>query len=222
MRQAEAGQMMLLRSLSQAYYSSECEGHFGLASEAYAHFTSPIRRYPDLLVHRALWNHWNGKSKLTGLDQLAESSSEAERRAVQAERDITQLAACLVARRRIGEEMESTVVGVHPAGLFVRPNDLYADGLVPMEQLSRRGGEYFEVLQDAQTVVGRNSRSSYGLGDSLKVKLVGVNLGMRRINFELASIGSPVRTTGNAKNRRETKKPASGKPARRKSGKKRK
>ncbi len=68
MRQSEAGQMMLLRSLSQAYYSTECEGHYGLASEAYAHFTSPIRRYPDLLVHRALWNHWNGKSRLSGLD----------------------------------------------------------------------------------------------------------------------------------------------------------
>ena len=202
MRQAEAGQMMLLRSLSQAYYSAECEGHFGLASEAYAHFTSPIRRYPDLLVHRALWNHWNGKSRLSGLDKMAESSSEAERRAVQAERDITQLAACLVAKRRIGEEMEATIVGVHAAGLFVRPEDLYADGLIPIEQLSRRGGEYFEVWEDSQIVVDRNSRESYGLGDSLKVKLATVDVSMKRMNFELASTAL---ATTKSQGRRETK-----------------
>ena len=127
-RQAEAGQMMLLRSLSQAYYSAQCEMHFGLASDAYAHFTSPIRRYPDLLVHRALWNHWNGKSKLRGLDTLAESSSEAERRAVQAERGVTHLAACIVASKRVGEEMTARIVGVHHAGLFVRPDELFARG----------------------------------------------------------------------------------------------
>ena len=223
MRQAEAGQMMLLRSLSQAYYSTECEGHYGLASDAYAHFTSPIRRYPDLLVHRALWNHWNGKSRLSGLEKMAESSSDAERRAVQAEREITQLAACLVAKKRIGEEMEATIVGVHAMGLFVRPKDLYADGLVPMEQLSRRGGEYFEVREETQTVVGRNSRSSYGLGDSLKVRLAAVDVGLKRMNFELAA-AAPTGPANTPKGRRQTKasKPrASGnrKSGNRKSGK---
>ena len=185
-RQAEAGQMMLLRSLSQAYYSAQCEMHFGLASEAYAHFTSPIRRYPDLLVHRALWNHWNGKSKLRGLDTLAESSSEAERRAVQAERDVTHLAACIVASKRVGEEMTARIVGVHHAGLFVRPDALFAEGLVPIGALGRSGGEYFEVWEEEQSIVGRNSRVSYGLGDQLKVRLAEVDISMRRINFELA------------------------------------
>ena len=220
MRQSEAGQMMLLRSLSQAYYSTECEGHYGLASEAYAHFTSPIRRYPDLLVHRALWNHWNGKSRLSGLDKMAESSSDAERRAVQAERDITQLAAYLVAKKKIGEAMEATIVGVHAMGLFVRPKDLYADGLVPMEQLSRRGGEYFEVWEETQTIVGRNSRSSYGLGDSLNVKLASVDVRMKRMNFELAAAWSPTGATSTPKARRETKRSKQRASGNRKRGKK--
>ena len=223
--QAEAGQMMVLRSLSRAYYSAECEGHFGLASDAYAHFTSPIRRYPDLLVHRALWNHWNGKSRLRGLDRLADGSSEAERRAMHAERDIIQLAACLVAKKRIGEEMQAMIVGIHAAGLFVRPEDLYADGLVPITELSRRDGEYFEVCENSQTIVGRNSRSSYGLGDALKVKMVAVNVGMRRINFELASLEPPTRARNTPKEFRETKKSKGKAPrklARRKSNNKRK
>ena len=112
--------MLLLRSLSQAFYSAGVDIHFGLASEAYAHFTSPIRRYPDLLVHRALWNHWLKKPGLRRLEAAAESSSETERRAIEAEREIVQVAACLVARRRLGEVMPARVTGVHAAGT-VRP-----------------------------------------------------------------------------------------------------
>lgn len=229
-RQADAGQMMLLRSLSQASYSAQCEMHFGLASEAYAHFTSPIRRYPDLLVHRALWNYWKGKPTLKGLDKLAESSSEAERAAVVAEREVTHLAGCLVARKRVGEEMTARIVGVHFAGLFVRPDELFVEGLVPIGQLSRGGGDYFELREDAQAIVGRNSNTSYGLGDQLKVRLAEVNLGTRRINFELAgartSTGSsetgngegngpqPVRKRRSAKSRPAKKSRGSAKSSR--------
>ena len=193
--QAEAGQMLLLRSLSQAYYSAYVALHFGLASDAYAHFTSPIRRYPDLLVHRALWNHWQGRSALRGLEAAADRCSETERRAVQAERDIGHLAACLLARQRVGEVFEARVVGVHTAGLFVRPDEFFAEGLVPMESLSRGRGEYFEVWDEAMMIVGRSSGVRWGMGDVLKIKLVYVDIGQRRINYELADRAEPPKRT---------------------------
>ena len=186
-RQSESGQMLLLRSLSQAFYSAGVDIHFGLASEAYAHFTSPIRRYPDLLVHRALWNHWLKKPGLRRLEAAAESSSEAERRAIEAEREIVQVAACLVARRRLGEVMPARVTGVHAAGLFVRPEELFAEGLVPVRTLGERSGDFFEVWEEAHALVGRRTRAVYTLGDRLTVRLVEVDLEERRVNFEAAA-----------------------------------
>ena len=184
-RQADTGQMLLLRSFSQAFYSSQVDHHFGLASEAYAHFTSPIRRYPDLLVHRALWNYWKNKPNLDDLEELAIRSSETERQAVNAERKIVHVAACLIACRRIGEEMTARIVGVHSAGLFVRPDDFYAEGLVPIRSLGEHDRDYFEVWPEAQAVVGRRTRTSYTLGDALSVRLANVDLEKNRINFEL-------------------------------------
>lgn len=183
--QTEAGQMLTLRSLTQAYYSRKVAMHFGLASHAYAHFTSPIRRYPDLLVHRALWNHWRGKASLRGLDELAKHCSETERRAMQAERDITHLAACMVARRHQGEEMSARITGVHAAGLFVRPDPLFAEGLVPMASLGQLTGDYFEVWEEAQMIVGRSTGVRYALGEALRVRLVRVDMGKRQIDFEI-------------------------------------
>ena len=198
-RQSEAGQMLLLRSLSQAYYSADVDIHFGLASEAYSHFTSPIRRYPDLLVHRALWNHWQKRPNLRALPAAAENSSETERQAVQAERDIVHLCACLVARRRVGEVMAARIVGVHPVGLFVRPDELFAEGLIPIRYLGEHSGDYFEVSAEAQTAIGRRTRVSYTLGDAVTVRLASVDLDERRINFELA----PPETEGVGKTRRQ-------------------
>lgn len=191
--QADAGQLLLLRTLSKAYYSAQVSLHFGLASEAYAHFTSPIRRYPDLLVHRALWNHWQGRSVLRGLDAAAERCSETERRAVQAERDIDHLAACLLARRRVGEVFTARVVGVHTAGLFVRPVDFFAEGLVPLESLGGGRGEYLEVWSELQTIVGRSTGMRWSLGGELKVRIVRVDLPSRQINYELAQRTVPQR-----------------------------
>lgn len=199
--QAEVGQLLLLRTLSQAYYSAQVSLHFGLASEAYAHFTSPIRRYPDLLVHRALWNHWHGRSVLRGLAAAAERCSETERRAVKAEREIDHLSACLLASKHIGEVFAARVVGVHTAGLFVRPNEFFAEGLVPMESLGRGRGEYFEVWSETQTIVGRSTGVRWTLGDELKVKMVRVDLSNRRINYELAERQKP-------QTRRRSEKPA--------------
>ena len=198
--QAAAGQMLLLRSLSQAYYAPQVAQHFGLASKAYAHFTSPIRRYPDLLVHRALWNHWKGRPKLRGLEAASEQCSQAERRAVDAERKITHLAACLVARQRVGKEMPARIVGVHAAGVFVRPNEFFAEGLIPMESLGARAGEYMEVWEDAHMVVGRRSGTRYALGDALVVRLTGVDMGLRRIQFEM--IDPPGAGSGQRRRRR--------------------
>ena len=198
--QAAAGQMLLLRSLSQAYYSPQVALHFGLASKAYAHFTSPIRRYPDLLVHRALWNHWAGRPKLRGLETASEQCSQAERRAMEAEREVVHLAACLVARQRVGEEMPARIVGIHSAGVFVRPNDFFGEGLIPMESLGAQAGEYMEVWEDAHMVVGRRSGTRYALGDALVVRLTGVDLGLRRIQFEM--IDPPRVDSGKQRRRR--------------------
>ena len=198
-RQSEAGQMLLLRSLSQAYYSAEVDIHFGLASEAYSHFTSPIRRYPDLLVHRALWNHWQKRPNLRALPAAAENSSKAERQAIQAERDIVHLCACLVARRRLGEVMAARIVGVHSAGLFVRPDELFAEGLIPIRYLGEHSGDYFEVSAETHTVIGRRTHVSYTLGDAVTVRLASVDLDERRINFELAPPAEGVGRTGRQK-----------------------
>jgi len=194
--QADAGQLLLLRALAQAYYDHRVGPHYGLASNAYVHFTSPIRRYPDLLVQRALWRHWRGKPRLRGLEQLAETASVAERRALEAEREITHLAACMVASRRMGEELEAKVVGVHAAGLFVRPNDLFAEGLLPFASASRILEEGFDIHEEEQIARGRRSGRQFALGDTLTVRLAHVDLPLRRINFELtegesASPGAP-------------------------------
>ena len=201
--QGETAQFLLLRSLSQAHYTPQVDLHFGLASEAYLHFTSPIRRYPDLLVHRALWHHWRGENDLRGLESLSRDCSLLERRAVQAEREISHLAACLVARRRSGEEMAARITGIHAAGLFVRPDEFYAEGLIPIESLGRRNGDYFEVWEEAQKIIGRGTGLSYALGDALKVRLVQVDIGMRRINFEVTENISQPRKASAMKSRGE-------------------
>ena len=218
--QADAGQLLLLRTLSQAYYNAQVSLHFGLASEGYAHFTSPIRRYPDLLVHRALWNHWQGRSVLRGLDAAAKRCSETERRAVAAEREIDHLAACLLASRRVGEVFTARVVGVHTAGLFVRPESFFAEGLVPMESLGGSRGEYLEVWSEMQTIVGRSTGMRWTLGDELKVRMVRVDLPNRQINYELAERPSPPKRRESGKsvkdNKRRNRRGAGGKAGRRK------
>ncbi len=186
---ASVVQSLVLRMMAQARYGPENLGHYGLASQAYAHFTSPIRRYPDLVVHRCLKALWAGEARPKNLDALGQHCSQQERKAMEAERAVTQLMACQIATKHIGEDMTAQVTGVHPAGAFVRPVELFVDGLIPMEALGHHYRGYFEYLEDEQMLFARRTKTKIQLGDRLEVILAGVNMKRRQIDFAIAEQG---------------------------------
>ncbi len=174
---------LLLQSLARARYDKHNLGHYGLASRAYLHFTSPIRRYPDLIVHRSLRAPRGAGSKLA---DLALKTSELERRAESAARQVEQLMACHVAKRHLGEIFVVIVTGVHAAGAFVRtvskPGTPWLEGLLPCREL---GDDYYTVLGAEQALVGRRSGHRIALGDKLEARLAHVDLERRHIDFML-------------------------------------
>jgi ribonuclease R len=179
-------QTVMLRSLSQAQYSPQNVGHFGLAYDAYAHFTSPIRRYPDLLVHRAI------KAVLAGRrytpsgpswDALGTHCSMTERRADDASRDVTQWLKCYYMRDRVGEEFAGTISGVTSFGLFVTLDGLNIDGLVHVTELGR---DYFHYEHVRHALVGEKTGRTFQLAGRLRVRVVRVDLDTSKIDFTLA------------------------------------
>ena len=176
---------VLLRSMMQAYYGPNNAGHYGLAYEAYTHFTSPIRRYPDLLLHRAIKAHLNKKpSPLSGgaLDEAGTHFSATERRADEASRSVTTWLKCHYMQQHLGEELVGIISATAEFGLFVTLKDLYVDGMVHVSQL---GDDFFVFDQVSQNLVGQNRGQVFGLGDEVKIKVAGVNLEERKIDFEL-------------------------------------
>lgn len=176
---------VLLRSMMQAYYGANNAGHFGLAYEAYTHFTSPIRRYPDLLLHRAIKAQLAKKPyPLSGasLDDAGQHFSATERRADEASRSVTTWLKCHYMQQHLGEEFVGTISAVAEFGLFVTLKDLYVDGMIHISQL---GDDYFMYDQASQTLVGQNRGQVFGLGDEVRIKVAGVNLDERKIDFEL-------------------------------------
>ena len=176
---------VLLRSMMQAYYGPNNAGHYGLAYEAYTHFTSPIRRYPDLLLHRAIKAHLNKKpSPLSGgaLDEAGTHFSATERRADEASRSVTNWLKCHYMQQHLGEEFVGIISATAEFGLFVTLKDLYVDGMVHVSQL---GDDFFVFDQVSQNLVGQNRGQVFGLGDEVKIKVAGVNLEERKIDFEL-------------------------------------
>ncbi|MEB3767115.1 ribonuclease R [Acinetobacter sp. MD2] len=189
---------VLLRSMMQAYYGAKNLGHYGLAYEAYTHFTSPIRRYPDLLLHRAIKAHLEQKkSPLSGaaLDDAGEQFSKTERRADEASRSVTSWLKCHYMQQHLGEEFIGQISAVAEFGLFVTLKDFYIDGMIHISQL---GDDFFVYDIASQTLIGQNRGQIFGLGDELKIKVAGVNLAERKIDFELLSqvthAGRPVRS----------------------------
>jgi ribonuclease R len=182
----ELVETVMLRSMMQARYQPANVGHFGLALGAYAHFTSPIRRYPDLLVHRALkWLNATGGVKgyrygLEEMDQLGEHCSRTERRADEATREVAERLKCIYLKDHVGETFDVLVSGVAPFGLFVRIPELGADGLVHVTTLPR---DYYHRDASGTALTGERSGKSYRLTDQLKVKLVGVNVDERKVDF---------------------------------------
>ena len=176
-------QTVMLRSLSQAVYSPENVGHFGLAYDAYAHFTSPIRRYPDLLVHRAIKAVLAGKRYDAGdLAALGMHCSETERRADDATRDVEAWLKSYYMQDHVGEEFDGTVSGVTGFGLFVTLDELYVDGLVHISDL---GQDYFQFDAAKHMLRGERSGVKYQLAGRVRVKVVRVNLEQAKIDFVL-------------------------------------
>ena len=237
-------QTMLLRSMKQAVYDHENIGHFGLALEAYAHFTSPIRRYPDLAVHRAikaiLAKQAQRKSKSGGkaysveeVEALGEQCSMAERRADDATRDVADWLKCEFMQDHVGDSFDGVIASVTNFGFFVRLSEFHIDGLVHISALQN---DYYTYDELKQHLIGERMSKVYRLGDQLRVTVASVNLDDRKIDFVLegeAGKGSGVkpgkgkkpapRTAGKAKakggRRSEREKVAQGVPAKKPSRK---
>ncbi|MEI7968277.1 MAG: ribonuclease R [Betaproteobacteria bacterium] len=174
-------QTVMLRSLRQAVYSPEPLGHFGLAYESYTHFTSPIRRYPDLIVHRAIRSVLAGKGRISGdLAEMGRHCSMTERRADEASRDVESWLKCYYMRDRVGEVFSGTVSGVASFGIFVALDTVYVEGMVHVSEL---GNDYFHFDASRHQMLGERSGQRYRLGDRLGVKLMRVDLERSRLDF---------------------------------------
>jgi ribonuclease R len=177
-------QTVLLRSLQQAQYSPENVGHFGLAYEHYTHFTSPIRRYPDLLIHRAIKAVLMGSSYKPGnWVELGAHCSQTERRADEATREVASWLKCYYMRDRVGEEFEGSVSAVTGFGIFVALDDFYVEGLVHISEL---GQDYFQFDPVRHQLVGDRTRRTFRLADRARVKIARVDLETSRLDFLLA------------------------------------
>ena len=196
-------QSLLLRSMQQAIYTPENSGHFGLSYDAYAHFTSPIRRYPDLLVHRVIktiiaslghyvppYGDSGVQDPLARWQNIGDHCSAAERRADEASRDVEAWLKCQYMRARVGEQLRGTVTGVAPFGLFVTLDALYVEGLIHVSEL---GGEYFQHNEVLHELRGERTGRKFRLYDSLVVQVARVDLDARRIEFQM--VPSMVRAT---------------------------
>ncbi|MCG9031444.1 ribonuclease R [Laribacter hongkongensis] len=187
-------QTMLLRSLSQAVYTPDNIGHFGLAYPAYTHFTSPIRRYPDLLVHRAIKAVLQGEKYKPERKwpELGEHCSMTERRADEATRDVENWLKCYAMRDKVGEVFTGTISSVTAFGVFVLLDQFYIEGLVHISELGR---DYFHYRQEIQAIVGEKSGVRYAQGDAVTVRVARVDLESTQIDFALLPPEKPAGQT---------------------------
>ena len=187
-KEEKAISTIILRSLKQAKYSPECTGHFGLAASYYCHFTSPIRRYPDLQIHRIIKEFINNEMTSRRQDKLkdivlkaSEQSSEMERKAEVAERDIHKYYKCLYMEDKIGEEFEGMISSVTGFGIYVELPDT-VEGLIPISNLV---DDYYIFNETEFNMVGQNTNKIFKVGDEIKVKLDLVNVESREITFSI-------------------------------------
>ncbi|MET0554169.1 MAG: ribonuclease R [Vicinamibacteria bacterium] len=217
---------LLLRTMKLARYHEENLGHFGLAAEMYAHFTSPIRRYPDLVVHRALRALRRGAPAAEGAtERLAEMGlhlSDRERIASEAERELTEWKKVRFMADKLGERYRGYVTGVQSFGLFIELEEVFVQGLV---HVSLMNDDYYQFDERAHTLTGANTGKAYRLGDQVEVQVVKVDLEQRKIDFALTDViaraaerrepARPART-GRSGGKAERPRPSAARPAARK------
>ncbi|EGU29700.1 ribonuclease R [Vibrio ichthyoenteri ATCC 700023] len=207
-------QTMLLRSMKQAVYNADNCGHFGLALKRYAHFTSPIRRYPDLLLHRAIkyliakeegrnqdrWTPTGGYHySFDDMDFYGEQCSMTERRADDATREVSDWLKCEYMQDHVGDELEGVIANVTSFGFFVRLTELHIDGLVHISSLAN---DYYHFDPVGQRLIGESFGAIYRLGDAVKVKVQAVNLDDRQIDFALVETSRKLRGEGKTAKKR--------------------
>ncbi|WP_174721853.1 ribonuclease R, partial [Paenibacillus xylaniclasticus] len=184
---------MMLRSMKQAKYDAECLGHFGLAAEFYTHFTSPIRRYPDLVIHRIMREVFENGGTLpekrmeelgARMPDIAVQSSERERVAVEAERDTDKLKKCEYMLDKIGEEFDGIVSSVTSFGLFVELDNT-VDGLIRLSQLT---DDYYHFHELHMVLIGERTSKVYRIGDEVRIRVAGVNMDDYTIDFEMVDM----------------------------------
>ncbi|SIO93563.1 ribonuclease R [Vibrio spartinae] len=224
-------QTMLLRSMKQAVYNADNGGHFGLALKRYAHFTSPIRRYPDLLLHRAIkyliakekgqnqdrWTPTGGYHySFDDMNYYGEQCSMTERRADDATREVSDWLKCEYMQDHVGEVLDGVIANVTGFGFFVRLTELHIDGLVHISSLAN---DYYQYDPIGQRLIGESFGLIYRLGDAVKVKVQAVNLDERHIDFELVETSRKLRGEGKTAKKREAEAKQGKKGAPRRRGK---
>jgi ribonuclease R len=213
---------LMLRTMQKARYDPQNLGHFGLAADSYAHFTSPIRRYPDLVVHRSLRELRHGamteqrrQDLEDDLPEMARHTSDRERRADDAERELVQWKKVRFMADKVGDEFEGYITGVTAFGLFIELIEHFVEGLV---HISTMADDYYRFVERAHILRGENTGREYRLGDKVTVQVVKVDMERRQIDLGLVDIlesvrlsernRGPRRSGAEPKRRREERQPA--------------
>ena len=202
----------LLRAMKQAEYSPEETGHYALNEDDYCHFTSPIRRYPDLMIHRIIGELAAGQKPslmaMSELIQLGKNCSLTERRAERAERELKRIRLLRFLEDKVGQEMDAFITGVESFGVFCQGQEIPAEGLVHISSLS---GDFYSYDQTSRMLIGERTDHRIQLGDSVRVLISGVDVDRRQLDLRLAE----EKTT---QKRRRPKKKASSRPGRKSKG----
>ncbi|MGA8597010.1 MAG: VacB/RNase II family 3'-5' exoribonuclease [Bryobacteraceae bacterium] len=187
---------LMLRSLKQARYSNENRGHFALAAKSYTHFTSPIRRYPDLVVHGILTHFMTSGDFLLedqDLHQLGDDCSFTERRAAEAERELIEWKKVRFMEDRVGEDFDAIIISTQKFGFFVELTEFFVEGLVPIDTLP---GEHFHYHETTRQIIGARTRKAYSIGDQIRVRLDRADAIEHKLQFAVLNTSGPSRKGG--------------------------